>query len=172
MGGFAMPDSNLTPRIEQLAPELEKIISTSEPIEHLADGFGGAQGPAEGPLWWEDGGYLLFSDIHNDRRMKYQPGSSLALVLDPPNRANGLTRALQGRLVACEHDSRRVTRQEADGSITVVANSFQGRRLNRPNDIVVRSRSKGRNTHAAMCVASFTPGANFCGLYSGGKFLT
>ena len=52
---------NLTPRIEQLAPELEKIISTSEPIEHLADGFGGAQGPAEGPLWWEEGGYLLFS---------------------------------------------------------------------------------------------------------------
>jgi hypothetical protein len=49
MGGFAMSD-NLTPRIEQLVPELEKIISTSEPIEHLADGFGGAQGPAEGPL--------------------------------------------------------------------------------------------------------------------------
>jgi hypothetical protein len=56
MGGFAMSDSNLTPRIEQLAPELEKIISTSEPIEHLADGFGGAQGPAEGPLWWKEGG--------------------------------------------------------------------------------------------------------------------
>ena len=47
-----MSDNNLTPRIEQLAPELEKIISTSEPIQHLADGFGGAQGPAEGPLWW------------------------------------------------------------------------------------------------------------------------
>ena len=130
---------NLTPRIEQLAPELEKIISTSEPIEHLADGFGGAQGPAEGPLWWEDGGYLLFSDIHNDRRMKYQPGGGVSLFLEPTNRANGLTRDLQGRLVACEHDSRRVTRQEADGSITVVANSFQGRRLNRPNDVVVRS---------------------------------
>ena len=118
-----MSDNNLTPRIEQLAPELEKIISTSEPIEHLADGFGGAQGPAEGPLWWEDGGYLLFSDIHNDRRMKYQPGSGVSLFLEPTNRANGLTRDPQGRLVACEHDSRRVTRQEADGSITVVANS-------------------------------------------------
>jgi sugar lactone lactonase YvrE len=138
MGGFAMSD-NLTARIEQLAPELEKIISTSEPIEHLADGFGGAQGPAEGPLWWEEGGYLLFSDIHNDRRMKYQPGSGVSLFLEPTNRANGLTRDLQGRLLACEHDSRRVTRQEADGSITVVANSFQGRRLNRPNDVVVRS---------------------------------
>src|SRR5712691_625554 len=138
MGGFAMSD-NLTPRIEQLAPELEKIISTSEPIEHLADGFGGAQGPAEGPLWWEDGGYLLFSDIHNNRRMKYQPGSGVSLFLEPTNRANGLTRDLQGRLVACENDSRRLTRQEADGSITVVANSFRGRRLNRPNDVVVRS---------------------------------
>src|SRR5438128_8376849 len=139
MGGLAMSDSNLTPRIEQLAPELEKIISTSEPIEHLADGFGGAQGPAEGPLWWAEGGSLLFSDIHNNRRMKYQPGSGVSLFLEPTNRANGLTRDLHGRLVACEHDSRRVTRQEADGSITVVANSFQGRRLNRPNDVVVRS---------------------------------
>ena len=81
-----MSDNNLKPRIEQLAPELEKIISTSEPIEHLADGFGGAQGPAEGPLWWEDGGYLLFSDIHNDRRMKYQPGSGISLFLEPTNR--------------------------------------------------------------------------------------
>jgi gluconolactonase len=59
--------------------------------------------------------------------------------LEPTNRANGLTRDLQGRLVACEHDSRRVTRQEADGSITVIANSFQGRQLNRPNDVVVKS---------------------------------
>src|SRR6202140_2482401 len=139
MGGFAMSDNNLTPRIEQLAPELEKIISTSEPIEHLADGFGGAQGPAEGPLWWKEAGELLFSDIHNNRRMKYQPGSGVSVLLEPTNRANGLTRDLQGRLVACEHDSRRVTRQEADGRITVVANSFQGRRLNRPNDVVVRS---------------------------------
>ena len=82
----------------------------------------------------------MFSDIHNNRRMKYQPGSGVSLFLEPTNRANGLTRDLQGRLVACEHDSRRVTRQEADGSITVIANSFQGRRLNRPNDVVVKLR--------------------------------
>src|SRR6266446_3460952 len=105
----------------------------------LADGFGGPQGPAEGPVWWKEGGYLLFSDIHNNRRMKYTPGQGVALVQEPTNRANGLTRDLQGRVVACEHDSRRVTRQEHDGSITVVANSFQGRRLNRPNDVVVKS---------------------------------
>ena len=129
-----------SPRIEQLAPELAKIVSSSEPIQHLADGFGGAQGPAEGPLWWHEGGYLLFSDIHNNRRMKHEPGKDGASVFrEPTNRANGLTRDLQGRLIACEHDSRRVTRQELDGSITVIANSFQGRRLNRPNDVVVKS---------------------------------
>jgi gluconolactonase len=126
-------------RIERLAPELDRIVSTSEPIEHLADGFGGAQGPAEGPLWWKEGGYLLFSDIHNNKRMKYEPGKGTSLFLDGTNRANGLTRDLQGRLVACEHDSRRVTRLELDGSTTVVANSFQGRQLNRPNDVVVKS---------------------------------
>jgi len=134
-----MSDNNLSPRIEQFAPELERIVSTSERIEYLADGYGGAQGPAEGPLWWKEGGYLLFSDIHNNRRMKYQPGAGVSLVQEPTNRANGLTRDLQGRLIACEHDSRRVMRQELDGSTTVVANSFQGRRLNRPNDVVVKS---------------------------------
>jgi gluconolactonase len=126
-------------RIEQFAPELERIISPSEPIADLADGFGGPQGPAEGPLWWKEGGYLLFSDIHNNRRMKYEPGRGVSLFHEPTNRANGLTRDLKGRLVACEHDSRRVTRQEADGEVTVLANSFQGRQLNRPNDVVVKS---------------------------------
>ncbi len=126
-------------RIEQLDPALEKIISTSEPIQQLADGFGGVQGPAEGPLWWKENRYLLFSDIHNNKRMKYTPGSGVTLFSEPTNRANGLTRDLQGRLLACEHDTRRVTRLELDGSLTVLANSFQGRQLNRPNDVVVKS---------------------------------
>ena len=126
-------------RIDQTAPELEKLIATSEPIQELAEGFGGPQGPAEGPLWWNEGRYLLFSDIHNDKRMKYVPGQGATVFQEPTNRANGLTRDLQGRLLACEHDSRRVTRQELDGSLTVIANSFQGRRLNRPNDVVVKS---------------------------------
>ena len=94
--------------IEQFAPELEKIVATSEPIRALADGFGGPQGPAEGPLWWKEGRYLLFSDIHNNKRMKYVPGQGVSLFLEPTNRANGLTRDLQGRLLACEHDTRRV----------------------------------------------------------------
>ena len=126
-------------RIEQLAPELDKIISTSEPIQELATGFGGDLGPAEGPLWWKEGRYLLFSDIHNNKRMKYTPGQGVTVFKEPTNRANGLTRDLQGRLLAAEHETRRVTRQELDGSITVIANSFQGRRLNRPNDVIVKS---------------------------------
>src|SRR5712664_2698902 len=129
----------LTPRIDRLDPALDKIISTSEPIREIATGFGGPLGPAEGPLWWKEGGYLLFTDIHNSRRMKYTPGQGVTIDLEPTNRANGLTRDPQGRLYSCEHDSRRVTRRELDGSLTVIANSFQGRRLNRPNDVVVKS---------------------------------
>ena len=131
--------TQLTPRIERFDPALDAIISTSEPIQHLADGFGGPQGPAEGPVWWKEGGYLLFSDIHNNKRMKFTPGDGVTLFCEPTHRANGLTRDLKGRLLACEHDSRRVTRLEPDGDLTVLANSFQGRRLNRPNDVVVRS---------------------------------
>ena len=125
--------------IQQYAPELSKIVSTDQPITMLTDGYGGDEGPTEGPLWWKEGGYLLFSDIHNDRRMRYTPGQGAVVEMQPNNRANGLTRDLQGRLIACEHDTRRISRQELDGSITVVASSFQGRRLNRPNDVVVKS---------------------------------
>ena len=99
---FAQTDK----RIEQLAPELDKIIATSEPIKELATGFGGPLGPAEGPLWWKEGGFLLFTDIHNSRRMKHVPGQAPTVDLEPSNRANGLTRDLQGRLLSCEHDTR------------------------------------------------------------------
>lgn len=126
--------------IERLQPELDRIVSQDQPIEELASGFGGANGPAEGPLWWKEGEYLLFSDIHNDRRMKWAQGVGVSTFCEPTNQANGLTRDLQGRLLACEHASRRVTRMDHDGSsITVVANTYQGRQLNRPNDVVVKS---------------------------------
>ena len=125
--------------IVQHDPGLERLISTDQPIQELAGGFGGEFGPAEGPVWWQEGNYLLFSDIHNNRRMKWAEGEGVTLFSEPTGRANGLTRDPQGRLVAAEHDGRRVSRQEPDGSITVVANSFQGRPLNRPNDVVVKS---------------------------------
>jgi gluconolactonase len=128
-----------TKRIEQLDPALDAIIDKAQPIQELATGYGGDLGPAEGPLWWKEDGYLLFNDIHTSRRLKFTPGKGVTVDLEPTNRANGLTRDLQGRLISCEHDTRRVTRRELDGSLTVIANSFQGRRLNRPNDVVVKS---------------------------------
>ncbi len=127
------------PRVEKFAPELDAILSTTEPVKELGNGFGGALGPAEGPVWIKESGYLLFSDIHNSRIMKYTPGQGVGVFRDPSNRANGLTRDLQGRLLVAEHDQRRVTRTELDGSQTVVLNNWQGKRLNRPNDVVVKS---------------------------------
>ena len=126
--------------IERIDPALDRIVDASAEIRELGNGYGGDEGPAEGPLWWkDDGGYLLFSDIHNNRRMKWTAGAAPTVFHENTNRSNGLTRDLQGRLLACEHDARRVTRTGRDGSITVVANSFRGRQLNRPNDVVVKS---------------------------------
>ncbi len=120
-------------------PHSMRSSTSRKPSRSLPRAIGGELGPAEGPVWWKEGGYLLFNDIHNSRRLKYTPGKGVTVDLEPTNRANGLTRDLQGRLVSCEHDTRRVTRRELDGSLTVIANSFQGRRLNRPNDVVVKS---------------------------------
>ena len=128
-----------TKRIEQFDPALEKIVSTTEPIKDIAFGFGGPLGSAEGPVWIKEGGYLLFSDINASKRMKYTPGQGVTVFQENTNQANGLTRDQQGRIVACEHETRRVTRRELDGSLTVIANNFQGKRLNRPNDVVVKS---------------------------------
>ena len=126
-------------RIESLAPELDRIIGTSEPIRELATGYGGTIGPCEGPVWWAEGHYLLFNDINTARRMKYTPGASPTVAMEKTNEANGMTRDQQGRLVSAEHLTRRVTRYESDGSLTVIANSFQGKRLLRPNDVIVKS---------------------------------
>lgn len=113
-------------------------MSLDQEVEWLGTGYGGGS-VAEGPLWWKEGGYLLFSDIGNNQRLKWEASQGVSVFHEPTNNANGLTRDLQGRLLACEHSSRRVTRTEPDGSITVIANNYQGRRLNRPNDVVVKS---------------------------------
>jgi len=124
-------------RIERFDPALDQIISTSEPIVDLATNLGGTVN-VEGPLWWKEGGYLLFRGTDN-KRWKYAPGQPLSVFKENTNAANGITRDMQGRLVACEAATRRIVREEHDGSITVMANSFQGLPLNRPNDIVVKS---------------------------------
>ena len=138
-GNFRSAWAQGATRVEQLAPGLANIIDTSEPVRLLAEGYGGDIGPAEGPLWIAEGGYLFFNDINTARRLKFTPGRGVSVAMEKTNEANGLTRDLQGRIVSAEHLTRRVTRYELDGSLTVIANSFGGKRLLRPNDVIVKS---------------------------------
>lgn len=94
---------------------------------------------AEGPVWFSDLNCLLWSDIPNQRIMRWVPENGVSVFRQPSNFANGNTRDRQGRLVTCEHGTRRVSRTEIDGSITVLADRYRGKRLNSPNDVVVRS---------------------------------
>ncbi len=93
----------------------------------------------EGPVWFADGGYLVFSDIPNNRLLRLVPEVGISVFRAPSNFANGNTRDRQGRMVTCEHGGRRVSRTEPDGSITVIADTHDGKRLNSPNDVVVKS---------------------------------
>jgi gluconolactonase len=91
-------------------------------------------------VWFGDGRFLLWSDIPNNRMMRWDEETGVVSVFrKPSNYANGNTRDRQGRLLTCEHDSRRVTRTEYDGSITVIADKYDGKPLNSPNDIVCKS---------------------------------
>ena len=92
----------------------------------------------EGPVWFGDLRSLIWSDIPNDRMLRWcEDSGEVSVFRQPSNNANGNTRDRQGRLLTCEHRSRRVTRTEIDGTITVVLDQFEGKRLNSPNDIVV-----------------------------------
>jgi gluconolactonase len=105
-------------------------------IERLATGFRWA----EGPVWFGDGRYLLWSDIPNNRIMRWDEETGVASVFrKPSNFANGNTRDRQGRLVTCLHGGRSVIRTEIDGHITVIADRYEGKQLNSPNDVVVKS---------------------------------
>ncbi len=105
-------------------------------VEKIASGMRWS----EGPVWFGDGRFLLWSDIPNNRIMKWEEETGKVSVFrKPSNNSNGNTRDRQGRLLTCEHDARRVTRTEYDGSITVIADTFHGRPLNSPNDVVCKS---------------------------------
>src|SRR5213076_1066503 len=110
-------------------------LIASAKVERLATGFRWCVGP----VWFGDGRYVLFSDIPNNRIMKWDEDTGAVSVFrKPSNFTNDNTRDRAGRLVSCEHDARRVTRTELDGTITVLADRFDGKRLNSPNDIVCR----------------------------------
>jgi len=104
-------------------------------LEKLAGGFRWA----EGPVWFGDAGCLLFSDIPNNRIMRWSDGAGLSVYRQPSNYTNGHTRDREGRLVSCEHGGRRVSRTEVDGKVTVLVDRWQGKPLNSPNDVVVKS---------------------------------
>lgn len=95
---------------------------------------------SEGPAWFAAGRYLVWSDIPNNRMLRYdETDGSVSVYRNPSNNSNGNTVDGQGRLVTCEHLARRVTRTEHDGAITVIADRFDGKRFNSPNDVVVKS---------------------------------
>ena len=121
------------PRIRVLDEQFMPLRLLSGTVERLATGCYWA----EGPQWFGDGRYLLFSDIPNNRILRWdETTGAVSDFRKPSNHANGLARDRQGRLLACEHGTRRVTRTEYDGRITVLASHYQGKRLNSPNDIV------------------------------------
>jgi gluconolactonase len=124
------------PAIEVLDPSFLKYRLFNASVERLATGTRWG----EGPVWFGDGRYLLWSDIPNNRIMRWDETTDQTSVFRAPsNHANGNTRDRQGRLITCEHGARRVTRTEYDGSITVLMDHWQGKRLNSPNDVVVKS---------------------------------
>jgi gluconolactonase len=125
------------PAVQILDPSFARYRIYSSTVEQLGSGFRWAEGPA----YFPEGGYLLFSDIPNNRIMKFdERTNSVSVFREPANYANGNARDRQGRLVTCEHSvTRRVTRTERDGTLTVLADRFEGKRLNAPNDVVVKS---------------------------------
>jgi len=126
------------PAIKILDPAFAKYRLALAKVERLGTGMRWC----EGPVWFGDGRYVLFSDIPNNRLMKWEESSGeVSVFRQPSHNSNGNTRDRYGRLVTCEHDSRRVTRTEYDGSITVVADRFEGKPLNSPNDVVCKSDS-------------------------------
>jgi len=125
---------------------INEFIGSDAKIELLASGFEWS----EGPLWIQDGGYLIFSDIPRNSVMKWKEGEGISLFMKPSGYtgvadygrepgSNGLTLDLQGRIIFCEHGDRRVSKLEKDGGKKTLVDNYKGRRLNSPNDAVVKS---------------------------------
>ncbi len=124
------------PAIEVLDSRFRQYILGSAAIERLWTGGRWT----EGPVWFGDLRTLVWSDIPNDRMLQWhEETGEVSVYRRPASNANGNTRDRQGRLITCEHGTRRVTRTEIDGSLTVLIDSFEGKRLNAPNDVVVHA---------------------------------
>jgi gluconolactonase len=124
------------PAVRVLDPSFNKYRLPLASVERLYTGCRWS----EGPVYLGDTRCVLWSDIPNNRILRWdEETGNVTIFRKPANNANGHTRDRQGRLVACEHDTRRVVRTEYDGSITVLADSYNGKKLNSPNDVVVKS---------------------------------
>jgi len=124
------------PAVEVVDPRFAKYKVNNAAVERL---YTGARW-AEGPVWIGEGHYLLFSDIPNNRMLRWlEETGEVSVFRSPSNYSNGNFRDREGRLLTCEHDTRRVTRTEHDGNITVLAEGYQGKKFNAPNDLVVHS---------------------------------
>ena len=122
--------------VMSLDPSFDKYRLPLAGVERLATGLRWA----EGPVWFGDGRYLLCSDIPNNRIIRWdETTGKVSDFRNPSNFANGHTRDRQGRLVGCQHGARRIIRTEHDGQLTVLADRYDGKRLNSPNDVVVKS---------------------------------
>jgi gluconolactonase len=121
--------------IEIIAPRFTGMVLPNAPLEKLGDGFRWL----EGPVWFADHDCLLFSDLPNDRVMRWTESGGVSVFRQPSGFANGHARDMQGRLIECSHRHRRITRTEPDGSVTVLADCYEGKRLNSPNDVIVKS---------------------------------
>jgi gluconolactonase len=133
---WAIPNSRYPdPRVEVLDKRFRYRLGNAA-IERVATGFRWA----EGPVYFRDGRYFLWSDLPNNRIMRWlEDDGRVSVFRADANFANGNTRDLSGRLITCEHGSRSVTRTEFDGTITVLADRYKGKRLNSPNDVIVKS---------------------------------
>lgn len=118
-----------------MSSEFRHIAPKGAGVERLATGFVFT----EGPVWDARGDFLLFSDIPEDRILKWSARDGVSDFRVPSGKSNGLTRDGRGRLIACEHANRRVSRTGEDGAVATIASHYRGKRLNSPNDVVVKS---------------------------------
>lgn len=117
--------------------EDERLVALVSPEVRLEKLWTGALW-SEGPVWWEDGG-VTWSDIPSNRMLRWHPVDGASVFREPSNHTNGHTRDREGRLVSCEHSGRRISRTEHDGTVVTIVDRYQGKRLNSPNDVVVKS---------------------------------
>lgn len=121
--------------IEIIDERFKSCVLPNAPLEKLGEGFRWL----EGPVWFADLQCLLVSDIPNNRIMRWTESGGISVFREPSNYANGHTRDRQGRLIGCSHLGRCITRTELDGTITTLVDRYEGKRLNSPNDIIVKS---------------------------------